>query len=227
VSRARQNSNEDALLRSPGWTLVLPLKGGPAAKSRLRGGPELARAIALDCLDAVLACPVVDRALVVTADPSMAVQARTAGAEPVPESRPGAGLTAAILDGLHAATRFPGPVAVLLGDLPALRPGDLTDGLTDVLAALDLHPSAPMAAIPDAEGSGTVLLAARSPAELDPAFGPGSMAEHRRRSAVPVEADRPRLRRDVDTPTDLDAALALGVGPRTRRVAAAQALHCS
>jgi len=72
-----------------------------------------------------------------------------------------------------------------------------------------------MAAVPDADGTGTVLLAARTPARLDPAFGPVSFAEHLRRGAVPLPLDLPRLRRDVDTPADLDAALALGVGART------------
>ena len=35
--------------------MILPLKGGPTAKSRLGAPPLLATAIALDCLDAVLA----------------------------------------------------------------------------------------------------------------------------------------------------------------------------
>jgi 2-phospho-L-lactate guanylyltransferase len=202
-----------------GWTVVLPLKGGPGAKSRLGGGPDLARAIAGDCLDAVLACPAVRRTLVVTADLDMAAQARTAGAEPVAERIPGAGLTAAVLDGVAAAGRG-GPVAVLLGDLPALRPGDLAAGLAAVQATLEACPGAPMAALPDAEGSGTVLLGARRAADLDPAFGPGSMALHLVRGAVAVHLDSARLRRDVDTPDDLSAALALGVGPRTAALAA-------
>ena len=77
-----------------------------------------------------------------------------------------------------------------------------------------------MVVVPDAEGSGTVLLAGRTPADLDPAFGPDSLTEHVRRGAVRLDLDLPRLRRDVDTPADLDQALALGVGPRT-----ATALH--
>ena len=72
-----------------------------------------------------------------------------------------------------------------------------------------------MAAVPDTEGTGTVLLAARTPAGLDPAFGAGSFAEHVRRGALPLDLDLPRLRRDVDTPADLEAALALGLGHRT------------
>jgi 2-phospho-L-lactate guanylyltransferase len=204
----------------PGWTLVLPLKGGPGAKSRLGGGPVLARAIAEDCLEAVLACSAVIRVLVVTADSETAQRARQAGAETVPESRPGAGLVAAVLDGVAAADGAGGPVGVLLADLPALRPVDLAAGLATMDGALARHPRAPMAALPDAEGSGTVLLGARTGSDLDPAFGPGSMAEHLRRGAVAVMLESPRLRRDVDTADDLCAALALGAGPRTTALTA-------
>lgn len=197
-----------------GWTVILPLKGGSAAKSRLGGGPRLARAIALDCLDAVLACPDVRRVLVVTAHAGTAADARAAGADVVRESLPGAGLVAAVRDGVAAAG--PGPAAVLLGDLPALRPEDLATGLRATAAALA---TGELAAVPDAEGSGTVLLAARDAAHLDPAFGPDSLAAHRRRGAVVVVPalgdDGARLRHDVDTPADLHAAVALGVGHRT------------
>jgi 2-phospho-L-lactate guanylyltransferase len=209
-------SPDGATPRRPArWVLVLPLKGGPLAKSRLGGGPQLARAIAMDCLDAVLRCRDVARVVVVTADASTAAEATAAGALAVPESRPGSGLVAAVRDGAAAAGSFAGPAAVLLADLPALRPQDLSAGLRAALATLAAHPQAPMAAVPDADGSGTVLLAARGAADLDPAFGPGSMAEHRHRGAVCVPLEADRLRRDVDTPDDLRAALALGVGRRT------------
>jgi 2-phospho-L-lactate guanylyltransferase len=154
---------------------------------------------------------------VVSADVASQRSARLAGATVVPESRPGSGLVAAIGDGLSAASRRPWcarPAAVLLADLPALRPEDLDAALAAARDALDAEGTR-MAAVPDADGTGTVLLAARTPARLDPAFGPGSFAEHLRRGAVPLPLDLPRLRRDVDTPADLDAALALGVGPRT------------
>ncbi len=196
---------------------MLPVKGGPRAKSRLGAAPAVAAAIALDCLDAVLACSVVGACVVVSADVAVQRAARLAGAGVVPESRPGSGLVAAIGDGLAAAARRPWcarPAAVLLADLPALRPEDLQSALAAARSALAEGPL--MAAVPDVDGTGTVLLAARTPARLDPAFGPGSFAEHLSRGAVPMPLDLPRLRRDVDTPADLDAALALGVGPRTR-----------
>jgi 2-phospho-L-lactate/phosphoenolpyruvate guanylyltransferase len=197
------------------WTLVLPVKGGPLAKSRLGARPEVAAALALDCLDAVLACPAVGRVLVVTSDPSTRAAARALGALVVPETRRGAGLVPAITAGVRVAVlACAGPTAVLLADLPALRPEDLDVALAAVEARL-VDGTAPMCAVPDAEGSGTVLLAARTPADLAPAFGPDSLAEHVRRGASRLELALPRLRRDVDTPADLEAALALGVGPRT------------
>jgi 2-phospho-L-lactate guanylyltransferase len=200
---------------------VLPVKGGPLAKSRLGARPEVAAAIALDCLEAVLASDAVARVLVVTSDPSMRAAARSLGAHVVPEARPGAGLVPAIAAGVRvAALACAGPTAVLLADVPALLPADLDQALAAAGAQLFGEEAPRMVVVPDAEGSGTVLLAGRTPAELDPAFGPDSLTEHVRRGAVRLDLDLPRLRRDVDTPADLDQALALGVGPRT-----ATALH--
>lgn len=198
------------------WTVVLPVKGGPSAKSRLGAPPAVAAAVALDCLDAVLACAAVGSCVVVSADAAVQRAARLAGAQVVPETRPGSGLVAAVTDGIAAADHRPWcarPAAVLLADLPALRPDDLEAALSAARAAFSREH--PMVAVPDADGTGTVLLAARTPSQLDPAFGPASFAEHQRRGAVPLPLDLPRLRRDVDTPADLEAALALGVGSRT------------
>jgi len=214
----------------PGWTLVLPVKGGAGAKSRLGAPPALATAIALDCLDAVLGCPDVARVVVVTADDAAAADARAAGADVVRESDPGAGLRAALRDGLAAAE---GPVAVLLADLPALRPADLSTALRAAARALhepdagrdpaaDAASGAPaMAFVPDADRTGTVLLAGLDPAAVRPAFGPGSAAGHARSGARRLDLPLPRLRRDVDTREDLATALALGVGPRTAAAVAA------
>ncbi len=107
---------------------------------------------------------------------------------------------------------------MLLADVPSARCEDLTVAL-DAAAGV-LATGAQMAVVADAEARGTVLLAAARGADLDPAFGPHSLAEHRRRGAGVVEADLPRLRRDVDTPAELASALALGVGRYTRRALA-------
>jgi 2-phospho-L-lactate guanylyltransferase len=102
-----------------------------------------------------------------------------------------------------------------------VRAEDLSCALQAVDEALATHRAAPMAVVPDAEETGSVLLAARSADAIDPAFGPGSAAEHLRRGAVRLGLSLPRLRRDVDTPSDLLAVLELGAGPHTARVAAA------
>jgi 2-phospho-L-lactate guanylyltransferase len=196
------------------WTVVLPLKGGANAKSRLGAPARLATAIALDCLDAVLACDPVGTVVVVTADSRLGELAGAGGALVRPESVPGAGLPAAIRDGLAG---IHGRCAVLLGDLPALRPADLSTALR--LAADRLTGELPrpgMVFVPDAEGTGTVLLTALRPADLRPAFGPASAAAHQAAGALRLDVDLARLRRDVDTPADLRVAVTLGVGPRTR-----------
>jgi 2-phospho-L-lactate guanylyltransferase len=201
--------------------VILPLKGGPAAKSRLGAPAALATAIALDCLTAVLAVDRVDAVIVVTPDPELAAAALAAGAVVQAESSPGAGLLPAVTDGLATVV---GRCAVLLGDLPALRSGDLQTAL-ELSAALLTEPTGeqmppPMVFIPDAEGTGTVLLTALTPAAMQPSFGPASASAHQASGALRLDADLPRLRRDVDTPADLRAAIEFGVGPRTKAVLA-------
>jgi 2-phospho-L-lactate guanylyltransferase len=204
-----------------GWTVVLPLKGGPGAKSRLGAPAALATAIALDCLDAVVAAARVQAVVVVTPDPGLAAEAVAAGARVQAESRSGGGLLAAIGDGLGAVQ---GPCAVLLGDLPALRPEDLQTALDlagELLSeATDGREPPPMVFVPDAEGTGTVLLTALDPTAMRPSFGSGSANAHQAVGASRLDVDLPRLRRDVDTPADLRAAVEFGVGPRTLAVLA-------
>lgn len=199
------------------WTLVLPFKGGPNAKSRLAAPAVLATAIALDCLEAVLATAAVGEVVVVTADPLLAAAARDAGARVRGESRPGSGLPAAIEDGLSG---LQGPCAVLLGDLPALRPEELNAALKQAEETLTTVPAGagaapPMVFVPDADNVGTVLLAALGPAAMRPAFGPDSARRHTESGALRLDLDLPSLRRDVDTQADLAVATALGLGRRT------------
>ncbi|GLY16139.1 hypothetical protein Kisp01_31540 [Kineosporia sp. NBRC 101677] len=208
------------------WRMVLPLKGGPNAKSRLAAPAGLAVAIALDCLDAVLATPAVAEVVVVTPDPRLAQAAGSAGALVRGESRPGSGLTGAIEDGLRG---LEGPCAVLLGDLPALRAADLDLALQHAGKALTTprqgRPTAPsMVFVPDADGVGTVLLAALDPARMQPAFGPESASRHAESGALRLDLDLPALRRDVDTQADLEVAQSFGLGRRTLAFLAGQAL---
>ncbi|GAB7190548.1 2-phospho-L-lactate guanylyltransferase [Kineococcus sp. NUM-3379] len=209
------------------WTLVLPVKGGGGAKSRLQPPPgveraELALAIALDAVAAVAACPAAGRVLVVTADARVArsCAAVAPGVGVLREERAGRGLGAAVADGLAAAGS--GPVAVLLPDLPALRPSDVAAALAAAGRALGDAQGA--AFLPDADDVGTVLLAGRSAVALRPAFGPDSAAAHAALGAVRLTVPpdvAARLRRDVDTAEALALAVAAGVGPHTAAVLAA------
>jgi len=207
-------------MSSSPWRLVVPVKGGVAAKSRLRppAGVDraaLALAIADDCLTAcVLGMPPA-RVHVVTSDARVAALAGGLGATPVRD--PGRGLDAAVVAGRDAATAADrdAPVAVLLGDLPALRPQDL-------VTALEAAARHDRAVVPDAAGTGTVLLTSLDGAGLVPSFGEGSAARHEAAGHVRLDLHLPRLRTDVDDDTDLDAALALGVGSATSAVLAAR-----
>ncbi|MDN5790982.1 MAG: hypothetical protein L0H25_08955 [Micrococcales bacterium] len=72
--------------------------------------------------------------------------------------------------------------------------------------------------MPDAAGTGTVLLCHRStPAAFEPRFGIGSAAAHEALGAHRLELDLPRLRTDVDDDDSLAAAERLGLGAATRR----------
>lgn len=206
---------DDRLVTSPArWQLVVPVKGGTAAKSRLHTPPgvdrrSLALALATDCLAAVTRALPPARVVVVTSAPESRQLAVGLGALVVAD--PGAGLDAAVLAGLGGAQASePGTgLAVLLGDLPCLRPDDLLTAL----AAAAAHP---LAVVPDAEGTGTVLLTARAGSDLVPSFGTGSALRHVRAGHVRLDLDLPRLRCDVDDDASLRRALDLGVGPATR-----------
>ncbi|MFN8077059.1 MAG: 2-phospho-L-lactate guanylyltransferase [Kineosporiaceae bacterium] len=201
------------------WTVVMPVKGGPTAKSRLGAEPRLATAIALDSVAAALGCPAVGAVLTVTGDDEVAAACAALGARVVREARAQGGLDAAVTLGVaRARGSGAGPLAVLLADVPALTPADLAAALDAVAVAVPEG----CAVVPDAEGTGTVLLAAPRGRLVRPSFGVGSAAAHEAAGAVRLELDVPRLRGDVDDADGLERALALGVGPRTAAALAAR-----
>jgi 2-phospho-L-lactate guanylyltransferase len=187
------------------WTVIIPVKPAASGKSRLGLGPELARAIALDTVAAVVACDVVERVLVVTADPDLAPP----GAEVIPEDAP-AGINAAIR--AAAAESGSGPRAALLGDLPSLRPDDLAH-------ALALAAEHPRAFVADHEQTGTTLVTATPGVELLTAFGTDSAARHRELGLVELSVPGSTVTMDVDTPEQLERAREAGLGAATSRVA--------
>jgi 2-phospho-L-lactate guanylyltransferase len=199
-----------------GWTVVVPIRSWVGGKSRMEvdaaARETLGRAMALDTLGAAAACDDVERIVVVTATDAVAREATQLGAEIVsdPEAPSADPLNTAIMWAVVASAPA-GPVAVLLGDVPALT----AEALAEALQAARAHPTA---FVPDADGTGTVLLAVASADLLAPAFGIDSAEAHRAGGAVRLDDMPARLRRDVDTLRNLDEARRLGVGPRTAAV---------
>jgi 2-phospho-L-lactate guanylyltransferase len=204
------------------WTVLVPVKGLPQAKSRLAEATrsdadhaQLVQAIRADTLRAVGNAQGVARVVLIT--DRAAADGSPANDLMLVQTRPG--LNEAIEQGAgYAAGRWPTDgIAALVGDLPALTAAELDD-------ALNLAAGYRRSFVPDSEGIGTSMLAAVPGVALRPRFGTDSAARHS------SDADRldagPGLRQDVDTPGDLNAARALGLGPATEAVLAVVAcLH--
>jgi 2-phospho-L-lactate guanylyltransferase len=205
---------------SPRFGVVIPVKPPTYAKSRLgRLGDEvrrsLAGAFALDTVAATLRCDRVRRVLVVTDDHRLADEVRRLGADVIPDGTAD-DLNGSLEQGAAEVRRRDPSVhlAALCADLPALRPEDLD-------RALAAAPSTRLGFVADAEGLGTTLVTAPDLGTFRPRFGPASRAEHLAAGGVEVvAAGLESLRRDVDTPADLEEALRLGIGPHTSHVTA-------
>jgi 2-phospho-L-lactate guanylyltransferase len=195
--------------------VLVPVKPPAVGKSRLVGTSDearrdLAAAFALDTVTACLAAPVVARVLAVTDDAGFAGRLAGLGCEVVPDGRPGDLNASLVLAAAEAQRRWPDlrPAAVC-ADLPALRPEDLAVVLVRVA---EQDPSA--AFVPDADGVGTTLYAARY-ADFRPEFGHGSRARHLAAGAVELDGVPATVRYDVDDITALHRADALGLGRHT------------
>jgi 2-phospho-L-lactate guanylyltransferase len=233
------------------WSLVIPVKVLAQAKSRLTGlagqnRSDFALAMAADTIAAAVQAENVAGVLVVTDDPEVAGIAAGLGALVLSDT-PMAGLNEALAHGAaYAEDRWPDRGrAGLAGDLPALRPQELTAALT---SASRLG----TAFVPDADGTGTTLYAAAPRTQFRPQFGPRSRDRHLAGGAAEITTGatttgekvkgkkikaelgtgplRPAdigtgelagLRRDVDTIDDLRAAAKIGLGPRTAALVAA------
>lgn len=194
--------------------LIVAVKRLAVAKSRLAelfSAPDRERvvlAMLVDTLTAARAVGAVGAITVVTPDPVAAAAARDLGAIIVDDPTP-AGHPNPLNNAIGVATalsRLPN-VAVLQGDLPALRSAELD-------AALDAARSHPRSFVADRQGSGTCTLIAFG-VPLDPMFGADSARRHRQGGAVELTGDWPGLRCDIDTPDDLADARLLGVGAAT------------
>lgn len=201
------------------YGVVVPLKSPAIGKSRLAGLGDTARrdlveALALDTVSAVAGCRSVALVLVVTDDVGLATTVRDLGVPAVPDGA--TGLNASLRQGAaEVVRREPAlrPVA-LCGDLPCLKP-------TDLALVLEASPQDRPAFVSDAAGIGTTLYVAPDLQRFAPRFGPNSRTAHLAAGAFELTDAAPlSVRRDVDTPADLHAALLIGTGPRTTRTAA-------
>jgi len=152
------------------WTAVIPVKRLGAAKSRLRGAvpdawhEDLALAMVRDTVRAVLACPQVAELLVITDDPAAAAAVTALGARAVPDG-PGAGLNAAMRFGADVVAGLSRRRAVLAGDLPALRPEELSAALT---RSADPSSADPSSADPSSADPSSVDPSSADPSSADP-----------------------------------------------------------
>lgn len=203
------------------WTVILPVKHAPAAKSRLTGIPanlriELAQAFFADVFTAVLATPEVERIIIVgDADVRLPDSGRDASGADVTRvdviPDPEAGLNAALTHACELLTPDTHTMA-LMTDLPALTS-------VEIQAALAAAEHLPRSLVSDADGTGTTALMSHDPAALDPHFGVRSRAAHVQSGAVDLPLPNlARMRRDVDTAVGLWDAERLGVGAHTRDV---------
>jgi 2-phospho-L-lactate guanylyltransferase len=231
------------------YDVVIPVKPLVGAKSRLAASVDeatrsaLARAFALDTIEAACSAQRVARVIVV-GDLSGHLDEVPEGllvvAEPEPRS-----LAAAIRHGIAEARRTAAPaaaaadegaptahdadpagrshrgIAVLLGDLPALTSAALD-------AALGAAARHPLAFMPDADATGSTLATAAAHTRFEPAFGVDSASLHRTLgfhdlSHELAPAIAAPARRDVDTIDALEAALQLGIGTHTAEAVAALA----
>ncbi|WP_137844729.1 2-phospho-L-lactate guanylyltransferase [Microbacterium sp. 2FI] len=201
------------------WTVVIPIKPLARAKSRLQplDAPTraaLARAFALDTVDAALGARSVRRVIVVGRPDELSLL--DVRVEVVAEPA-GGGLGSAVAAGVaHARRRSVEPTAVLLGDLPALAPAHLERALREAAQ----HP---LAFVPDVQGHGTTLATANAACPLHAHFGPNSAARHRGAGFVDLTSLSPTvvalaLRTDVDTADDLETVGRIGPGARTAAV---------
>jgi 2-phospho-L-lactate guanylyltransferase len=197
------------------WRIVIPFKGAAGAKSRLaeRFDPPAREAIAMamlrDTVSAVRKTPTVRGLVVVSRDPDLRpmlagrerLEHRIAHVPVAVLPDPGAGLNAAISAGIDRARADDSSahVAVVLGDLPALRPADLAE-------ALELAKAYSLAFVADAASTGTTMITVSPGASVEPLFGEGSAAAHAAAGFAMLQVPASSgLRCDVDAPGDLDA----------------------
>jgi 2-phospho-L-lactate guanylyltransferase len=197
--------------------IAVPVKRFDLAKSRLQVPAELRRELAeaflVDTLKAAVNCPLVRTVTVVTDDTRAAAAAWRLGVGSFTQRTTDPDLNRDLAR-YRDSCSGDFPLAVLLGDLPALTAVELTVALSECLGHL-----AAFAA--DRRGHGTTMLYSRRATALRPAFGTGSAQAHRAGGAHQLMQVGLGLSQDVDTLNDLRTTRMTGVGTHTTAALAA------
>ena len=153
---------------------------------------------------------------VLTGDPEVEAAAHSLGVATLREPPTTNSLNGALAWALEELARTESAaVLILQADLPALTGPELATFTRSESAANRIF-------VADQHGTGTTALLLRTMSDsFRPQFGPNSAERHRRAGAQLAYGQWPGLRHDVDTADDLDAAVALGVGPATADALAA------
>ena len=172
------------------------------AKTRLGLDRDAAADVALELarrtVRAALAATSSGLVLVVTSDPTIALDATGLGAEVAWEGRPLGINRAAALGRDRVLAECPlGPIAILVADLPRLRPEELDR------AAEEFRRRQRPVFVADHTGEGTTLLMHGPDSRPSIGFGRSSALMHTRLGYEPVRASVCGLRADLDTPQDL------------------------
>ncbi|WP_157559620.1 NTP transferase domain-containing protein [Nocardioides sp. Soil777] len=185
-------------------SLIVLAKDAHTAKTRL-GLPrnesrQLALRLAASTVRAGLASESVGAVFVVTSDPDISRDALLAGARVVAEPRPLGMVRAADLGRQRALGGRPdAPVAIIVADLPELRPADL-----DTVVREFLLTRSPLF-VADHQGTGTTFLIHGPERCPGIGFGRNSAVMHERLGYRRAGASPLSLRRDLDTAEDLPA----------------------
>ncbi|TMI87674.1 MAG: 2-phospho-L-lactate guanylyltransferase [Bacillati bacterium ANGP1] len=182
---------------------IVPQKPLPDAKSRLAGalsGPAratLSLALLRTVCATLRAVPDIEDTIIMTPDVAVQAQAAAWGARAILDPYPE--LNAALAEAFLRLAGGSHGILVVAADLPFLRPAD-------IIALLRAGRARSLALAPSKDG-GTNAMLVPPGITFRPAYGPGSLAAHRRRSRALglgiVEVRRPGLTFDVDTEADL------------------------
>ncbi|MFE7421186.1 2-phospho-L-lactate guanylyltransferase [Rhodococcus sp. NPDC057529] len=195
------------------WSVVVPVKDLMHAKSRLLVGahrPKLALAFAQDTVAALSRSRDVGVVFVVTEDRT--VRETLSSPNVCFLDDPKMGLNQSITESISTVRSlgFGEKVAVVVADLPALRPDDFS-------AASAIAANFHFSFVADQDGRGTTALFFSDSMAGQPRFGPNSSRAHTLAGSVELDMQGiDGIRRDVDEVEHLEATCELGLGDHTR-----------